>query len=132
MEYYCLYKKISLSWQGSLKFSIRSKCEDALAMKIVWLNFGILIISSLMFLTFYAKVSVEKQFRASAYQRWATYRLISSIFMTIAAVNYIILVSTPLPLPQTFAWSWWLSAAIAAFIAIPSLYLTIRWRGSHI
>lgn len=46
----------------------------------------------------------------------------------VAAVNYILYYRFPLqlPLPQTFPWSWWVSAIIALFIAILSLFLMIR------
>ena len=99
---------------------------------IAGLNFGILVISSLLFLIFYVKsvspASLEKRIGPSAYQRCATYRVISSFFMMIVAVNYILYYWFPLPLPlsRTFPWSWWISALIAVFIAIPSLYLMIR------
>ena len=99
---------------------------------IAGLNFGILIISSLLFLIFYVKsvspASLEKRIGPSAYQRCATYRMISSFFMMIVAVGYILYYwfPLPLPLPRTFPWSWWVSAIIAVFIAIPSLYLMIR------
>lgn len=99
---------------------------------IAGLNFGILIISSLLFLIFYVKsvspASLEKRIGPSAYQRCAAYRVISSFFMMIVAVNYILYYwfPLPLPLPRTFPWSWWVSAIIAVFIAIPSLYLMIR------
>lgn len=99
---------------------------------IAGLNFGILVISSLLFLIFYVKsvspASLEKRIGSSAYQKCAIYRVISSFFMMIVAVNYILYYwfPLPLPLPRTFPWSWWVSAIIAVFIAIPSLYLMIR------
>lgn len=95
-------------------------------------NFGILVISSLLFLSFYVKsvspASLEKRIGPSAYQRCANYRVISSFFMMIVAVNYMLYYWFPLqlPLPRTFSWSWRVSAIIALFIAIPSLYLMIR------
>lgn len=99
---------------------------------VAGLNFGILVISSLLFLIFYVKsvgpASLEKRIGPSAYQRCANYRVISSFFMMVVAVNYILYYwfPLPLPLPRTFPWSWWMSAIIAVFIAIPSLYLMIR------
>lgn len=95
-------------------------------------NFGILVISSLLFLSFYVKsvspASLEKRIGPSAYQRCANYRVISSFFMMIVAVNYMLYYWFPLqlPLPRTFSWSWRVSVIIALFIAIPSLYLMIR------
>ena len=99
---------------------------------IPWLNFCILITSSFMFFILYVKsvspAALEKRIGHSAYQRCATYRVVSSVFMIIVAVNYILYHWFPLPLslPKTFPWPWWLSAGIAVFIAIPSLYLMIR------
>ena len=70
---------------------------------IAGLNFGILVISSLLFLIFYVKsvspVSLEKRIGPSAYQKSPAYRVISSFFMMIVAVNYILYHWFPLPLP---------------------------------
>ncbi len=97
-----------------------------------WLNFGILIASSFLFTLFYVKsvspATLERRIGPSAYQRCATYRVISSVFMLIVAVNYILYhwFPLPLPLPRTFPWPWWVSAVIAVLIAVPSQYLMIR------
>ncbi len=97
-----------------------------------WINFGVLIASSLLFTLFYVKsvspAALEKQIGASAYQKCSTYRLIASLFMMVVAVNYVLYYwfPLPLPLPNTFPWPWWVSAAIAAGIAFPSLYLMVR------
>ncbi len=99
---------------------------------IPWLNFGILIASSFLFTLFYVKsvspATLERRIGPSAYQRCATYRVISSVFMFIVAVNYILYhwFPLPLPLPRTFPWPWWVSAGIAVLIAVPSQYLMIR------
>lgn len=99
---------------------------------IPWLNFGILIVSSFLFSFFYMKsvspAALEKRIGPSAYNRCAAYRMISSVFMMIVAVNYILYYWFPLPLPlwRTFPWSWCISAVIAVLIGVPSLYLMIR------
>lgn len=99
---------------------------------IAWVNFSVLIVSSVLFTLFYVKsvspAALEKRIGASAYPRCAAYRVISSIFMTIVAVNYILYYwfPLPLPLPRTFVWPWWVSAVIAALIAVPALYLMLR------
>ena len=99
---------------------------------IPWLNFFILIVSSILFTLFYVKsagpAALEKRIGHSAYRKCATYRMISSVFMTIVALNYILYYwfPLPLPLPETFPWSWWVSALIAVLIAGPSLYLMLR------
>ena len=77
---------------------------------IPWINFAVLITSSCLFTVFYVKsvglAALEKSIGPSAYQRCATYRLISSIFMFVVAVNDILYYwfPLPLPLPRTFPW----------------------------
>lgn len=99
---------------------------------IAWINFVILIVSSFLFTFFYVKsvgpAALEKRIGASAYTKCSTYRMISSIFMCIVAVNYVLYYwfPLPLPLPVTFPWPWWVSAVIAVAIAISSGYLMIR------
>ena len=99
---------------------------------IPWVNFAVLIISSCLFSVFYVKsvrpAALENSIGRSAYQRCATYRLISSVFMFVAAANYVLYYWFPLPvpLPRTFPWAWKISAAIAIVIAIPSVYLMYR------
>ena len=99
---------------------------------IPWINFAVLITSSLLFTVFYVKsvgpAALERRIGPSAYQLCATYRLISSIFMFVVAVNYVLYywLPLPLPLPRTFPWPWWVSVAIAALIAVPSAYLMYR------
>jgi protein-S-isoprenylcysteine O-methyltransferase Ste14 len=97
-----------------------------------WLNFVSIIIFSFLFTFLYVKsvspAALEKRIGPSAYHRCTAYRVISSIFMIVVAANYILYhwFPLPLPLPRTFPWSWWVSAGIAALIAVPSLYLMIR------
>lgn len=99
---------------------------------IPWINFAVLITSSFLFTIFYVKsvgpAALERRIGPSAYERCATFRLISSIFMFVVAVNYVLYYwfPLPLPLPRTFPWPWWVSAAIAALIAVPSAYLMYR------
>lgn len=100
---------------------------------IAWINFAILVVSSVLFSYFYVKsvgpAALEKRIGPSAYRRCATYRLISSIFMCVAAANYILYYwfPLPLPLPRTFPWPWWVSVVIAALIGVPSA--TLMYRG---
>jgi protein-S-isoprenylcysteine O-methyltransferase Ste14 len=97
-----------------------------------WINFLILVVSSILFSLFYVwsvrPAALEKRVGLSAYQRCATYRLISSVFMFIAAANYILYywLPLPIPLPRTFPWPHWVSAAIAVFMVVPSAYLMHR------
>lgn len=99
---------------------------------IAYLNFSILIISSILFTIYYIQsvrpVALSKTMGLKAFQRSATYRVISSVFMTIAGINYILYYwyPLPLPIPRTFPWPWWVSAVIAVLIAIPSGWLMLR------
>ena len=77
-----------------------------------WLNFSVLIASSFLFTLFYVKsvspAALEKRIGPSAYQKCATYRVISSVLMVVVAVNYVLYYWFPLPvpLPRTFPWPW--------------------------
>ena len=68
---------------------------------IPWLNLGVLIASSFLFTLFYVKsvspAALETRIGPSAYQRCATYRTISSVFMLIAAVDSVLYYWFPLP-----------------------------------
>jgi protein-S-isoprenylcysteine O-methyltransferase Ste14 len=100
---------------------------------IPWLNFIVLIISSELFFIYYLKsvrpASLEKRIGPAAYQKCARYRLVSSVFMFVACINYVVYFFYPLPLglPATFPWPWGLSVVIAFVIGIPCGYLL--WRG---
>jgi protein-S-isoprenylcysteine O-methyltransferase Ste14 len=102
------------------------------AIMIAWLNFVVLVISTLLTLYFYVKsagpAALEQKIGPIAYKKCTQYRFISGLFMGIVTINYIVYVFYPLPvpLPQTFLWSWWVSALIAVVIAIPSGYVWIR------
>lgn len=99
---------------------------------IPWINFAVLIVSSFLFTIFYVKsvspAALEKRIGDSAYNKCATYRMIASVFMMVVAVNYVIYHWFPLPLPlaDDFPWPYWVSAVIAAVIAVPSMYLMLR------
>jgi protein-S-isoprenylcysteine O-methyltransferase Ste14 len=99
---------------------------------ISWINFVVLVVSSFLFTFFYVKsvspAALEKRVGPSAYRKCSTYRIIASIFMCVAALNYVLYHWFPLPspLPDAFPWPWWVSAVIAAIIAVPSAYLMVR------
>ena len=102
-------------------------------MKIIsWVNFLILISCSFLFSYFYVRsvrpAVLEKKIGAVAYKKCALYRNVSSLFMLIVSINYVLYYwfPLPLPIPQTFSWAWKISAAIAVVIAVPSLYLMYR------
>lgn len=97
-----------------------------------WINFACLAVSSVLFAVFYVRsvspAALEKRMGPAAYDRCAIYRVISSVFMLVAAANYVLYYwfPLPLPLPRTFPWPWWASACVAAVIAVPSCWLMIR------
>jgi protein-S-isoprenylcysteine O-methyltransferase Ste14 len=99
---------------------------------IAWINFAVLVVSTLLTLVFYVKsagpAALEAKIGPSAYQRCTRYRLIASVFMTVASINYVVsfFFPLPLPLPATLPWPWWVSALIAAAIAVPSGYVFYR------
>ena len=100
---------------------------------IAWINLAMLVMSTILTLYFYMRsagpAALEKRIGAAAYAKCTHYRMLASIFMTIAGINYVVyyFYPLPIPLPRTFPWSWWVSGAIAAVVAIPSGY--VWWRG---
>ena len=96
---------------------------------IAWINFFVMIGSALLFLYFYVKsvgpAALEKKVGKIAYSKCTRYRMIASVFEIVACVNYVVYFFYPLPvpLPQNFAWNWWISTLIATLIAIPGGYL---------
>ena len=99
---------------------------------IPWLNFGVLLIATLLTFYFYMQsarpAQLEKKIGEVAYEKCGRYRIIASVFEMIAIGNYVIYNYYPLPIsiPRTFPWSYWTSFLIAAIIAIPSGYVMIR------
>ena len=102
-------------------------------MVVAWINFAVLVVSTGLTLYYYVRsagpAALENKIGPDAYKKCTRYRIAASLFMTLAGVNYFVYYFYPLPvsLPQTFPWSWWVSALIALLIAIPSGYLF--WRG---
>ncbi len=98
---------------------------------IEWINFFVLIISSILFLAFYIRsvspAQLERKMGEIAYSRCKTYRIIAGVFEGITVVNYVVYVFYPLPLglPLIFPWEWWISAIVGLVILFPSLYLMI-------
>ncbi len=100
---------------------------------IAWFNLALLVAATLLTFYFYVRsagpAALEKKIGPTAYDRCTRFRIIASIFMTVATVNYVVYYFHPLPtaLPLTFPWPWWLSVMIAVTIAVPAGYLF--WRG---
>ena len=94
---------------------------------ISWINFAVLVFASLAFLYFYvlsvSPATREKVLGSSAYAICGRDRIIAGIFETVTVVNYVVYYFYPLktPLPDRFPWPWWISAILAALIALPAL-----------
>jgi protein-S-isoprenylcysteine O-methyltransferase Ste14 len=99
---------------------------------IAWINVAVLLLSTALTLYFYVEsarpAALEREIGPAAYARCTRYRFLSGAFMGLASVNYVLyyFYPLPLPLPHTFAWPWWISALIAALIAVPAGYLWVR------
>jgi protein-S-isoprenylcysteine O-methyltransferase Ste14 len=98
---------------------------------IAWINFAVLVFASLFFLYFYflsvGPAALELAIGPEAYRRCGRYRVVAIAFEFITIANYVIYRFYPLetPLPETFPWPWWLSALIAAVIAIPTTWVMV-------
>jgi len=96
---------------------------------IAWINLAVLIFASLLFLYFYqlsvSPAALEKLIGPKAYDKCGRYRMVSSLFEYLAVGCYIVYYFNPLPvpLPQTFPWSFWVSGLIALIILVPAAYL---------
>jgi protein-S-isoprenylcysteine O-methyltransferase Ste14 len=101
-------------------------------MLIEWINFAVLILSTLLTLAFYVKsvgpAALAEKIGEVAYKRCTIYRMMAGIFMTIAMVNYVLYTFYPLslPLPDFFPWHRWISISVAILIALPSGYIWSR------
>ena len=99
---------------------------------IAWINLVVLICTAILFLYFYVKsvqpAQLEKKIGEDAYSLCTRYRIIASLFMGVALINYVLFIyyPLPLPLPVTFPWSWSISALLALLIAVPGGYLWVR------
>jgi methanethiol S-methyltransferase len=94
-----------------------------------WINFAILLFSSILFFFFYMRSASpagrERMGEPRAYQTCFYDRLVSGAFELVITANFILYLLYPLPtpLPNQFPWAWWISAVIAALIGIPATLL---------
>lgn len=99
---------------------------------IEWINFLVLIVSTILFLYFYVRsvspAQLEKTMGEIAYPKCKTYRLIAGAFEGVTLVNYVLYVFYPLPIgfPLTLPWDYMVSFIIAFVILVPSAYLMIK------
>ena len=98
---------------------------------IEWINFVILIISTVLMTFFYIKsvrpAQLEKKIGEIAYRKCGIYRIIASFFELIVIVNYILYFFFPLKilLPQFFIWDYWISVILSIIILVPCLYIML-------
>ncbi|MFX1329477.1 MAG: methyltransferase family protein [Promethearchaeota archaeon] len=98
---------------------------------IEWINFFILIISTVLMTFFYTKsvrpAQLEKKIGEIAYKKCGIYRIIASVFELIVIVNYILYFFFPLKilLPQFFIWDYWISIILSIIILVPCLYIML-------
>ncbi|TET06676.1 MAG: isoprenylcysteine carboxylmethyltransferase family protein [Candidatus Thorarchaeota archaeon] len=102
-----------------------------MVMVIEWINFMVLVGSTILFLYFYVKsvspAQLEKKIGDSAYPKCKTYRIIAGGFEGITIINYMIYFFYPLPLglQLVFPWDWIVSILVGIIILIPSVYLMV-------
>jgi methanethiol S-methyltransferase len=98
---------------------------------IAWINFSVLLVSTILFLLFYVRSAMpagrEKIIGPKAYRLCFYDRLISGGFEAVITANYILYYFYPLPSPllNTFPWAWWVSMVIALIIGIPATALMV-------
>jgi protein-S-isoprenylcysteine O-methyltransferase Ste14 len=103
--------------------------SNVMVVLIEWLNFVVLIISTILFLFFYVRsvspAQLEQKIGELAYPKCKTFRIVAGGFEGITVINYVIYFFYPLPigLPLVFPWPWLDSILIGIIILIPSLYL---------
>jgi protein-S-isoprenylcysteine O-methyltransferase Ste14 len=99
---------------------------------IPWINFGVMVISTILLFYFYMLSARPAQLEAKigeiAYKKSGQYRVVASIFELIVIATYVIYSYYPLQIgiPQTFPWPYWISIAAAIIIGIPSAYVMVR------
>ena len=109
---------------------------------IAWINLAVLLLATFLTWISYVKsaglAALAQKIGVTAYARCTRYRMVSSIFMTLAGIDYFLYAfyPIPLPLPRFFPWPYWISILLAAIIAVPSGMLNDagherRRRGNH-
>ena len=99
---------------------------------LAWINFAVLLLSSLLFLLFYvlsvSPAAMGRVIGPQAYRKCAAYRVIAIFFEFITIANYVLYRFYPLPtpLPPKFPWPYWISALIGVLVGVPSFYLMIK------
>jgi protein-S-isoprenylcysteine O-methyltransferase Ste14 len=93
---------------------------------IAWINFAVLLLSSILFLMFYVRsaspAAQEMVIGSRAYRLCFYNRVAAAGFEFLLTANIVLYRFFPLPtpLPESFPWPWWTSAIVAAAIGIPA------------
>jgi protein-S-isoprenylcysteine O-methyltransferase Ste14 len=96
---------------------------------LAWINLAVLIMASLLFLYYYvlsvSPAALEKLVGPDAYTRCGRYRVIAVIFELITVGCYVLyrFYPLPVPLPEHFLWSYYVSVILAVAILLPALTL---------
>ncbi len=99
---------------------------------IAWLNVVCLVAVTILTALFYVKsagpAALEQRIGPAAYARCGRYRAVSAVFMFVGMANYVVyyFYPLPLPLPEEFPWSHWISAVAGTALALPAVYLVLR------
>ena len=103
-----------------------------MASVIDWINFIVLVMSTVLMAHFYIKsvgpAALEKEIGESAYSKCKQYRIIASAFEAVTIVNYLVYYFHPLSIyfPQLLPWEYWVSVVVGFVILIPSLILMLK------
>jgi len=103
-----------------------------MASVIDWINFIVLVMSTVLMAYFYIKsvrpAALEKKIGESAYPKCKRYRIIASTFEVLTIVNYLIYYFYPLSIdfPRLLPWEYWVSVVVGFAIFIPSLILMFK------
>lgn len=103
-------------------------------MTVAWINVAVLIVCAFAILVLYvrsASPAAQEKLTGSprAYARCAFMRRLSCIPMALTCVCFVVyrLYPLPVPLPENFPWSWWVSFGLALLIMVPSG--VVMWAG---
>ena len=103
-----------------------------MASVIDWINFIVLVMSTVLMAHFYIKsvrpAALEKAIGESAYSKCKQYRIIASAFEVVAIMNYLIYYFYPLSIdfPRFLPWEYWVSVVAGFVILTPSLTLMFK------
>jgi len=93
-----------------------------------FLMFFFAVVSFYFYVKSVGPAALEQRIGQVAYRKCGQYREVSSVAMLIVMINYVVYYFYPLaiPLPRFFPWDYSVTASVATFILIPSLYLMYR------